>query len=66
VEQLAWLRNRLAAYGAGADPLAAASDAVAHLIGTLSKESTDASARKTLDELAQVVLKDPAPADWIR
>jgi phosphoglucomutase len=66
VEQLAWLRNRLAAYGAGADPLAATSDAVAHLIETLSKESTDASVRKTFDELAQVVLKDPAPADWIR
>ena len=64
-EQLAWLRNRLAPYGAGSDPLASTAPAVAHLLGELSNEVQDPKVKTALQALAGAVAKAPPPVAWI-
>jgi len=53
-EQLQWLRDRLAPYGSGTDPLAAVSSAVGHLLGELGQE-----------DLRYAVAAVSAPVDWV-
>lgn len=64
-EQLAWLRERLAPYGSGADPLDATATAVAHLLGDLSNEVANPVVRATLHALERAVAGAPAPVDWV-
>jgi phosphoglucomutase/phosphomannomutase len=49
-EQKEWLRRELAAFVAGADPLEATSEAVAHLAGELGLTSMAATAREALTQ----------------
>ena len=53
-EQLQWLRDRLAPYGSGSDPLAATSLAVSHLLGELGQH-----------DLQHAVAGVSAPVDWV-
>jgi phosphoglucomutase/phosphomannomutase len=53
-QQLHWLRERLAPYGSGSDPLAAASQAVSHLLGELGHP-----------DLAHSVAAVSTPVDWV-
>jgi hypothetical protein len=64
-ERLAWLRGRLAPYGAGADPLAATSAATAALLHEVAAE-VPTPAREALIELESAVKTVPAPVEWIR
>jgi hypothetical protein len=64
-ERLAWLRGRLALYGAGADPLNATSAATAALLHEVAAE-VPTPARETLIELESAVKTVPAPVEWIR
>jgi phosphomannomutase len=52
-EQLQWLRERLASYGLGSDPLGATSAAVGHLLGELGQQ-----------DLQHTVLGVTTPVDW--
>jgi phosphoglucomutase len=53
-EQLHWLRDRLAPYGSGSDPLAATSLAVSHLLGELGQP-----------DLQRAVAGVSTPVDWL-
>ncbi|HEY6343287.1 MAG TPA: hypothetical protein VIY49_17470 [Bryobacteraceae bacterium] len=64
-ERLAWLRRRLAPYGAGADPLDATSAATAALLHEVAAE-VPTPAREALIELESAVKRVPAPVEWIR
>jgi hypothetical protein len=64
-ERLAWLRGRLALYGAGADPLHSTSAATAALLHEVAAE-VPAPARDALIELESAVKRVPAPVEWIR
>jgi phosphoglucomutase/phosphomannomutase len=64
-EQLGWLRERLAPYGAGSDPLEATAPAVVRLLGDLAGEVDNAGVKSALHELAHAVAESPAPIEWI-
>jgi hypothetical protein len=64
-EQLGWLRERLAPYGAGSDPLEATAPAVVRLLGEVSGEVHNPAVKTALDALAQAVAESPAPIEWI-
>ena len=64
-DQLAWLRQRLAPYGAGSDPLASTATAVTHLLGELSKEVSNPKVKDALQALAGAVEKAPPPVAWV-
>jgi hypothetical protein len=64
-EQLAWLRERLAPYSAGADPLEATAPAVARLLGDMSDEVHNPAIKGALHALEQAVEEAPAPIEWV-
>jgi phosphomannomutase len=64
-EQLAWLRERLAPYSAGADPLEATAPAVARLLGDMSDEVHNQAIKGALHALEQAVEEAPAPIEWV-
>jgi hypothetical protein len=63
-EQFDWLRRRLAAYGAGSDPLVATAAAVAHLLEHLQIAGGNATAAGALQDLAGAVAAIPTPVAW--
>jgi len=63
-EQLAWLRERLAPYSAGADPLEATAAAVASLLGEISNAVHDAAVKETLRAMGRAVEEAPTPVEW--
>ena len=64
-EQLAWLRERLAPYSAGADPLEATAPAVARLLGDMADEVHNPAIKATFHALKQAVEEAPAPIEWV-
>jgi len=64
-QQLSWLRERLAPYGSGADPVEATAPAVIHLLGELSGEVANPAVRDALRALEKVVANVPASASWV-
>ncbi len=57
-ERLQWLRKRLSAYGAGADPLEATDRAVARVCRTLKEEMTDETIQKFFIELEDLLIEN--------
>jgi phosphoglucomutase len=63
-EQLAWLRDHLAPYGAGSDPLAATAPAVVHLLAELRTKVGNPGVADALQGLAESVAESPAQVEW--
>ncbi len=64
-EKLGWLRERLAPYGAGADPLSATSAALAHMLRELSNEVASPAIKEAFHDLEQTVADVSSPVEWI-
>ena len=64
-EQLAWMRERLAPYGAGSDPLEATGPALIHLLGELRKEVSEPRVKDALGTLERAVAGVSATVDWV-
>jgi phosphoglucomutase/phosphomannomutase len=65
-ELLAWLRERLAPYSAGADPLDATAPAVTRLLGDMADEVHNPAIKGALHALQQTVEEAPAaPVEWV-
>jgi len=63
--RLQWLRDRLRAYGGGADPLEPTAGALEHLLDVLAKEAGQPPLAEALRSLAQTVAAARTPADWV-
>ena len=62
--RLQWLRQRLAPYAAGADPLDAAGAAIDSICDDLARESADAGVQAAIRDLQAIVAKARQPAEW--
>jgi hypothetical protein len=64
-EQIAWLRERLKAYGGGSDPIGPTGATLEALFDELSQEAGSAAERETLGSLKRAVAAARTPVDWV-
>jgi phosphoglucomutase len=62
--RLRWLRQRLASYAAGADPIDAAGAAIDSLCADLARESASSTFQQAIRDLQAIVAKARQPVEW--
>ena len=64
-ERLCWLRDRLAAYSLGADPLAPTGPALIHLLQELEREGASPVIHEAVVRLSRSLTRVSIPATWV-